>query len=111
LASITQNESNKELWLQIEVFEDDRKRLGITHDQLLKKSGLFHGWHEVTSDEDMLSDRKLLRFEQKQIIGYSGRPSDTVLPLVGALRHSLWVAVTSVPLTREGFETADVTNP
>lgn len=95
-----QNTSDKELWLDIYVHEDELTTKGISHKQFLEESSL--NFQEVKCEE-VLNGRKLIRFEQVETISYSDRPSDKINDLVATIKDKLWCSVMSVPPYRKYY--------
>lgn len=100
---IMQDEGAKRLWLRLNIFADDLTRLGVNHAQLRREARMRAAWREVTPEEDIISDRRILRFEQLQTVSYSGRPSDKIPALIEGVRRSIWATVTSVPPYRKYY--------
>lgn len=100
---IVQESVGKELWLRLNIFADDLTRLGVTRTQLLQEARLDRDWREVTPDEDTITDRTILRFEQRVTTSYTGRPSDKIPDLIEAIRHSVWATVTILPPYRKYY--------
>lgn len=72
--SIKQDSATKHIWLQLEFYEDDLTRLGVSHASLLSESRLSAEFSEVKGTEG--NGRKVLFFQQNTPISYSHRPSD-----------------------------------
>lgn len=85
-----------QLWLNICVYEDILTRIGVTRGQLLDETGLKSEYEDVQSDE-VLAGHRLLKFQQKEPIGYEHRPSDYISQLVQKIKPFLWVNVLDVP--------------
>jgi hypothetical protein len=82
----------KNIWLRFYLFSDDLTRLDVTRKELLESANLEHDWHEVKC-EDMAHGRRLLCFEQKEVVRYSGRPSDEVPKLINNIKPKIWATV------------------
>jgi hypothetical protein len=99
---VMENKTNKSLWLNFYLFEDDLTRLGVTHKKLLLETGLRTLFKQVQSIRTV-NKRKLVCFEQISTIVYKHRPSDEVHKLVPIIRNFLWVTVASVPAYRRYY--------
>ena len=99
---VMHDKASKELWLNLRVFADDLTRLGVTHSELLSKSGLQNLFIEVDIEPGQ-SDRRLLCFEQVSPRTYRSRPSDEISDLVSTVRDKLWTIVQSIPPYRKYY--------
>ena len=92
----------QKIWLDLEFYADDLKRLGVTHTQLLTEANLAPDYTEV-SNSMIGRPRKILRFQQNRPTEFTSRPSDEIPSLVEGLRHRLWVIVQSIPPYRKHY--------
>lgn len=92
----------RSLWLVLNIFEDDLTRLGVAHNRIVQGAGLQGRFREVASNE-MVGQRRLLKFEQFTPIVYNHRPSDRVPQLVNTIKHDVWANVLSVPPYRKYY--------
>ena len=99
--SVKQNRPSKQIWLQLEVFEDDLMRLGISHANLLSDGRLATPFSEVKGIER--NGRKVLFFQQNNPIVYTHRPSDKLQELVDSVRPYVWENVLSIPPYRKHY--------
>lgn len=99
--SILHNTTNKELWIQLEFYEDDLSRLGHTHASLLTDSKLSNHYTEVKGTER--NGRKVLYFQQNNPMSYTHRASDKLQELVGSLHMHVWSNVLSIPPYRKHY--------
>lgn len=96
------DENLKTIWLVINIFQDDLTRFGITRKRLLEESGLSTNFREVVSDE-MIGERKLLKFEQITPLAYTGRASDKIADLVKFVRPMIWTTAMTIPPYRKNY--------
>lgn len=99
---VMENKSAKTLWLNIYFFEDDLKRLGVTHKKLLSESRLGTCFRQVRTTKKM-GERELICFEQTATVACRHRPSDEVHKLVAAVRPLLWVTIATIPPYRRYY--------
>lgn len=99
---VMENKSAKRLWLNLYFFEDDLKRLGVTHKRLLTESRLGAAFRQVQTTRKVGS-RKLVCFEQTVTVAYQHRPSDEAHQLVEVVRPFLWVTVATIPPYRRYY--------
>jgi len=99
---VMENKTAKTLWLNLYFFEDDLKRLGVTHKRLLADSRLGSGFRQVRTTRKV-SGRELVCFEQIAPVAYQHRPSDEAHQLVEAVRPYLWVTVATIPPYRRYY--------
>lgn len=99
--SVRQNSAEKQIWLQLEVFEDDLTRLGISHANLLSDGRLAASFSEVKGVER--NDRKVLFFQQNNPTVYTHRPSDKLQELVDRISPYVWENVLSIPPYRKHY--------
>jgi hypothetical protein len=94
-SEIWHHPGSKSIWVRFYVFEDDLKRINITHGNLLTNARVDGLIQEVQSDRPQKDNRKLLCFEQIAPVVYNARPSDKVDELVAIFRPFLWRTVLS----------------
>lgn len=99
---VMENKSAQTLWLNLYFFEDDLKRLGVTHKRLLSESRLSSGFRQVRTTRK-IGGRELVCFEQIATVAYQHRPSDEVHQLVASVRPYLWVTVATIPPYRRYY--------
>jgi len=99
---VMESKPSKKLWLNLYFFEDDLKRLGVTHKRLLSESRLGTAFRQVCTTRKE-SGRGLVCFEQITEMPYQHRPSDVVQELVTSIRSFLWVTVASIPPYRHYY--------
>jgi hypothetical protein len=99
---LLQHTPTRSLWLVLNIFEDDLTRLGVTHNQATQGAGLQGRFREVASNE-MVGQRRLLKFEQLNPVIYNHRPSDRVPQLVDTIKHDVWANVLSFPPYRKYY--------
>jgi hypothetical protein len=92
--------TTKSLWLDLLIYDDELSTKSISHKRFLKEACL--DFQEVTCDEKD-NGRKIVRFEQKNIMNYSDRPSDKVADLIATIKDNLWTSVLSVPPYRKYY--------
>jgi hypothetical protein len=97
-----QNRNEKKIWLRLFLFADDLKRINLSHQDLLTRTGLESLVTEVICEEKP-HGRKLICLEQIDTTSYGDRPSDRVLGLVATLRHKLWRTVLATPPYRKYY--------
>jgi YaaC-like Protein len=97
-----QGTNAKEIWLRLYLFSDDLKRINLSHQDLLDRTGLNSIVREVVCS-DALNERALLCLEQRDSVIYNHRPSDSVPDLVATLRHKLWRTVLATPPYRKYY--------
>ena len=90
----------KTLWLDILIYKDELSTKGISRRRFLEESLL--DFHEVKCCEEV-NGRKLLCFEQNNIMHYNHRSSDEVHNLVSTIKKNLWISVLSVPPYRKYY--------
>jgi hypothetical protein len=95
------NSSNNTVWLRIKVFEDDLKRLNVSHSAFLVQSGLSTDYRKVKPSK--IGKRKLLVFEQKNPTHFTHRASDILSDLSLSIKKYLWVVVRDVPPYRRYY--------
>jgi hypothetical protein len=86
------DDAAKSIWLRIYVFAHTLTRLGVSHQQFLDDTDLAAEWREVDCD-DTVQGHRLLCFEQRNVVTYTGRPADAIMSLVNPLRSNLWSIV------------------
>lgn len=59
-----ENTARNKVWLSVYIFADDVRRLSLTQDEVLNRSGLATDFKKVRCDEQV-AGRKLICFEQK----------------------------------------------
>ena len=96
------SQTDKNIWLVINVFADDLTRFNISRKTLIEQSGLKNYFANVKSNE-IVDGRLLLKFEQITPLSYSGRPSDKIEELVAAIRNNIWSAVLKMPPYRKNY--------
>ena len=96
------DEGSKRIWLEFSVFLDDLTRFGITRNRLLNESGLADAFREAISDE-VVGDRKILKFEQKATVAYRDRHTDKIPELVKVLKPYLWASALATPPYRKQY--------
>lgn len=99
--TIKQDSASKQLWIQMEFYEDDLTRLGISHTTLLSESRLATSFSEVKGVER--NGRKVLFFQQNAPVTYTHRPSDKLQELVDSLSSFIWSNVLSIPPYRKHY--------
>jgi hypothetical protein len=82
---------SKSIWLTMRFEEDDCKRLGVSHVEMLRRAGLNRLWQSVES-----TLRSQVKIEQSSPAAYKHRPSDHLTSLVRPLRLKIWSTVLSV---------------
>jgi hypothetical protein len=92
----------KQIWLRLYLLADDLKRIDLTHQDLLERTGLTDVVREVACNEK-LNERSLICLEQIDTVTYGDRPSDSVPDLVAKLRHKLWRTVLANPPYRKYY--------
>ena len=92
----------KEIWLRLYLFADDLRRINLSHQEMLERTGLQDVIQEVGCTEEV-KKRRLICLEQLQGVRYSHRPSDRVPELVATIRHKLWRTVLSSPPYRKYY--------
>ncbi|MEJ2613280.1 MAG: YaaC family protein [Candidatus Thiodiazotropha sp.] len=93
---------NKNIWMELELFADDLSRFDISRKALLSESGLDGLFKEVKS-ELTEGERKILRFEQVDVIHYTDRPSDELRNLVESVRFKVWATIMRIPPYRKYY--------
>ncbi len=99
--SIKQNTGTKQIWIQLEFYEDDLIRLGASHSSLLTDSKLAASFSDVKGVER--NGRKVLLFQQNSPIDYTHRPSDKLQELVNSITPCIWSNVLSIPPYRKHY--------
>ena len=99
--SIKQNTGTKQIWIQLEFYEDDLIRLGASHSSLLTDSKLAASFSDVKGVER--NGRKVLLFQQNSPIDYTHRPSDKLQELVNSITPCIWSKVLSIPPYRKHY--------
>lgn len=89
---LRQNPSTHEMWLRVLVQREDFGRFGITHKDVLERSGLAEDFHEVEGDG---IHPTLVAFEQEAATNYGHRPNDVLDDLVDGVRNRLWRIISS----------------
>jgi YaaC-like Protein len=93
---IVNDASARLLWLRLYLVRGDLSRYEITRKRLLDEGDLADGFHEVQIGDTGRPPR-LLCLEQRNPIGYTGRPTDVVMDLVEYMRPRLWRIATTLP--------------
>lgn len=99
--SIKQNSATKQIWLQIELYEDELIRLGVSHTSFLSNSRLDAAYSEVKGA--VRNGRKVLFFQQNTPVTYSHRPSDKLQNLINGISPFIWSSVLSIPPYRKYY--------
>ncbi len=97
-----QNVANREIWLNLYLFADDLKRVGLGNQEMLTQSQLDGLFRQVAC-EDEPDGRPLIRLEQLHATTYNHRPADEVPDLITTVRHHLWRTVLSNPPYRKYY--------
>jgi hypothetical protein len=94
--------SKKSLWAALYFDAADLGRLGVSRRQMLDQTGLKALFREV-EHINRRNAPKILKFEMKTTIKYTGRPSDRIQKVVDIVRPFLWTNVLSVPPYRKYY--------
>ena len=97
-----QNASSKKAWLRLYLFSDDVRRLGLSQEDALERSGLKTDFRKVKCDE-VLDGRKQICFEQTTPLSFARHGVDLAADLANAVRDRLWVTVASTPPYRRYY--------
>ncbi|MGE8567770.1 MULTISPECIES: YaaC family protein [Achromobacter] len=95
------DENSKSIWLTLEIYADDLSRFGITRKRMLQEAGLSNTFKEVRGT--LVDGRNLLTFEQITPLRYTGRASDKIHELVGALKRHIWSTVIKIHPYRKNY--------
>ena len=97
-----QNKDAKNIWLRFYLFEDDLSRLDVSHERLLDEARLSSEWRNVRYQQEY-QGRRLLCFEQRDVINYSHQTRDKVPQLADTLRLRLWATIRNLPPYRRYY--------
>ena len=97
-----ENRKRKNVWLRVYIFADDVRRLDLTQDEVLNRSGLSPDFKKVRCDQPV-AGRKLICFEQKDVDGYNRHGVDHADGISGKIKDRLWVTVASTPPYRRYY--------
>jgi len=89
--SVFKNARRKRLWLAMYFDEDDSKRLGLSHVEMMRRAALQGSWHVVACSTPMK-----VKLEQTEPTKYKHRPSDVLASVVKDLKPNIWSIVLSV---------------
>lgn len=92
----------KRIWLRLYLFADDLRRINLSHQDLLDRTGLNSVVREVACS-GARSERALICLEQNDSVAYDHWPSDRVPGLVATLRRYLWRTVLVTPPYRKYY--------
>jgi len=96
------NTARKKVWLRVYIFADDVRRLGLTQDDVLRRSGLSIDFKKVRCDEQV-AGRKLICFEQRVTHDYTRHGVDLTESISAEIKDQLWVTVASTPPYRRYY--------
>ncbi len=94
--------TRKKVWLRVYVFAEDVRRLSLTQDEVLTRSGLTPDFKKVRCDKEV-AGRKLICFEQKVADDYTRHGVDQTEGLSAEIKDRLWVTVASTPPYRRYY--------
>ena len=94
--------SKNSLWSALYFDAADLGRLCVSRRKMLEQSGLNPLFREV-EHRNKRNAPKVLKFEQKTPVKYTGRPSDRIQKVVDLVRPSLWTNILSVPPYRKYY--------
>jgi hypothetical protein len=98
---IRQDSAAKQIWVNLNFYEDDITRLDVSHTALLANARLDPLFSEVKGVEK--NGRRLVVFQQNNPVDYSHRPSDKLQELVDAIAPHIWSNVLSIPPYRKYY--------
>ena len=99
---IRNNKSDKKIWLEININEDDLKALKISANNLIKKSNLSNKY--VFKEKIIAPDAdQVYSFKQIKELNYSRYPADKLSILVNKLKNDIWTVLLSVPPYRKYY--------
>lgn len=91
--------ANHTLWLRVYILAEDLTRLNVSHQRMLTESGLSGSFREVQSD---IAGQICL--EQIATIPCPNNyTADDLHHVVAAIRHNLWITVSSIPPYRRYY--------
>lgn len=89
---LRQDTAARAMWLRFLVQREDFGRFGLTHKEVLMRSGLAGEFHEVEGDG--ISSEQVA-YEQEDPVDYGQRPNDHLDALVDQYRGRLWRIISS----------------
>jgi hypothetical protein len=89
---LRQDSGAGEMWLRFLLQREDFGRFGVSHKEVLERSGFSEEFHEVKGDG---IDHRLVAYEQEQVVDYGQRPNDYLDGLVDQFRSRLWRIISS----------------
>lgn len=90
-----ENRSAKSLWLRMQLFADDLRRLNCNQNNLLSLSGLSADFRKVKFDKKV-DGREIVCVEAKQTVVYVRHGVDVASQLIDDVKSLLWATVAAV---------------
>ncbi len=98
---IRQDSAARQIWINLNFYEDDITRLDVSHTVLLRNGRLAPLFSEVKGAEE--NGRRLVVFQQQTPVDYNHRPSDKLQEMVDTISPHIWSNVLSIPPYRKYY--------